>query len=168
MQAYELTKRKVRTMLRIARSNGHDSIVLSAFGCGAFRNPPREIAGIFQEVIASEYAAWLGRSDCVDEEEEEEEVADMEGHDDDDDGSAVGGAGAGGGAGAAGSAGSAAGDSAAATAAAKGGEASYIKEFVFAIINDHNTGRKHNSEGNIKPFLETFKVKLEAIADLAK
>lgn len=151
-------------MLRIARSNGHDSIVLSAFGCGAFRNPPREIAGIFQEVIASEYAAWLGRSDCVDEEEED---AGMEGHDDDDDdGGAVGGAGAGGGAGAAGSAGSSAGDSAA--AAAKGGEAGYIKEFVFAIINDHNTGRKHNSEGNIKPFLETFKVKLEAIADLAK
>lgn len=154
-------------MLRIARSNGHDSIVLSAFGCGAFRNPPREIAGIFQEVIASEYAAWLGRSDCVDEEEEED--AGMEGQDDDDDGGAVGGAGAGGGAGAAGSAGSSAGDSAAATAAAaKGDEAGYIKEFVFAIINDHNTGRKHNSEGNIKPFLETFKVKLEAIADLAK
>ena len=148
-------------MLRIARSNGHDSIVLSAFGCGAFRNPPREIAGIFQEVIASEYAAWLGRSDCVDEEEED---ADMVGHD----GGAAGGAGAGGGAGAAGSAGSSTGDSAAAATAAKGGEAGYIKEFVFAIINDHNTGRKHNSEGNIKPFLETFKVKLEAIADLAK
>ncbi|CAJ0755574.1 11607_t:CDS:2 [Entrophospora sp. SA101] len=33
----------------------HDSIVLSAFGCGAFSNPPSTIAKLFHEVITNEY-----------------------------------------------------------------------------------------------------------------
>jgi uncharacterized protein (TIGR02452 family) len=47
----EATKRKIRTILRIARTNGHTTLVLSAFGCGAFRNPPHHMALIFQEVL---------------------------------------------------------------------------------------------------------------------
>ena len=31
--------------------HGHDSLVLSAFGCGAFQNPPDHIARLFKEVI---------------------------------------------------------------------------------------------------------------------
>jgi len=46
-----LTKNKMRTMLRIGLLNGHDSIVLGAFGCGAFHNPPKHIARLFHEVI---------------------------------------------------------------------------------------------------------------------
>lgn len=46
-----LTKNKMRTMLRIGLLNGHDSIVLGAFGCGAFNNPPKHIARLFHEVI---------------------------------------------------------------------------------------------------------------------
>lgn len=46
-----LTKNKMRTMLRIGLLNGHDSIVLGAFGCGAFHNPPKHIARLFHGVI---------------------------------------------------------------------------------------------------------------------
>lgn len=50
----EPTKQKMRTILRIALSNGHDAIVLGSFGCGAFRNPPAHIAALFHEVLKEE------------------------------------------------------------------------------------------------------------------
>jgi uncharacterized protein (TIGR02452 family) len=46
-----LTKEKIRTILRIAAFGDHDSLALSAFGCGAFANPPRHMAELFQEVF---------------------------------------------------------------------------------------------------------------------
>jgi len=48
----EATKEKIRTILRIAGSFHHDCLVLSAFGCGAFRNPPNHIASLFHEVFS--------------------------------------------------------------------------------------------------------------------
>jgi uncharacterized protein (TIGR02452 family) len=50
----ESTKNKMRTILRIAGKNGHDSLVLGAFGCGAFANPPHHIALLFKEIFAEE------------------------------------------------------------------------------------------------------------------
>ena len=47
----EPTKNKIRTILRIGLVNGHDSLVLGAFGCGAFCNPPRHMAKLFHEVL---------------------------------------------------------------------------------------------------------------------
>lgn len=47
----EGTKNKMRTILRIGLIHGHDAIVLGAFGCGAFKNPPAQIAALFKEVI---------------------------------------------------------------------------------------------------------------------
>lgn len=47
----EPTKEKIRTILRIAGLNGHDSLVLSAFGCGAYRNPPKHVAELFKVVF---------------------------------------------------------------------------------------------------------------------
>lgn len=47
----ELTKDKMRTIMRIGLLNGHDSIVLGAFGCGAFHNPPRHIVRLFHDVF---------------------------------------------------------------------------------------------------------------------
>ena len=47
----EPTKEKIRTILRIAINNGHDSAVLSAFGCGAFGNPPKHMAELFHQVF---------------------------------------------------------------------------------------------------------------------
>ena len=42
---------KIRTIFRIALANGHDSLVLGAFGCGAFRLPPEAVAEQFSRVL---------------------------------------------------------------------------------------------------------------------
>ena len=47
----EITLDKMRTILRIGMANFHDSLVLSALGCGAFANPPAHIAKLFHQVI---------------------------------------------------------------------------------------------------------------------
>lgn len=49
--AKAITRDKVRTIFRIALSHGHDALVLGAFGCGAFKNPPAEVAAIFHEIL---------------------------------------------------------------------------------------------------------------------
>ena len=49
--AVEATERKIRTMLRIGLVHGHDAIVLGAWGCGAFHNPPEHMAEIFDAVL---------------------------------------------------------------------------------------------------------------------
>ena len=49
-----VTSNKIRTILRLGLLKGHDSLVLGAFGCGAFRTPPREMAQLFKEVIAED------------------------------------------------------------------------------------------------------------------
>ena len=84
------TKQKIKALFSIVLENGHDAIVLSAFGCGAYRNPPEHMALLFQETI---------REEKYDEQ---------------------------------------------------------MKYIVFAIIDDHNTGKAHNSEGNVKPFAVVF------------
>lgn len=47
----ERTKNKMRTILRVGLVHGHDALVLGAFGCGAFHNPPGHIARLFNEII---------------------------------------------------------------------------------------------------------------------
>lgn len=86
----EATKNKMRTLFRIALVHGNDSLVLGAFGCGAFRNPPEHIAQIFHQVL------------------EEDEFKDR------------------------------------------------FKKIFFAILDDHNTGHKHNPDGNYLPFVKEF------------
>lgn len=44
-------KGKIRTILRIAIIGGHKKIVLGAFGCGAYGNPPAHVARLFKEVL---------------------------------------------------------------------------------------------------------------------
>jgi uncharacterized protein (TIGR02452 family) len=81
---------KIRTILRIALAHGHDSLVLGAFGCGAFRNPPKHMAELFKAVFAED--EFINR----------------------------------------------------------------FRKIVFAIVEDHNSRREHNPEGNLKPFMEVF------------
>lgn len=45
------TKDKIRTILRIGIDHGHDALVLSAFGCGAFGNDPYVMASLFLEIL---------------------------------------------------------------------------------------------------------------------
>ena len=47
-------KSKIRQILDITLENGHDSIVLSAFGCGAYKTPPTEMARLFKEVLSKD------------------------------------------------------------------------------------------------------------------
>ncbi|WP_157558657.1 TIGR02452 family protein [Microscilla marina] len=48
----EFTKHKIRTILKMAALHQHDCLILSAFGCGAFKNPPHHMAQLFKEVLA--------------------------------------------------------------------------------------------------------------------
>ena len=47
----EPVKEKMRTIFRIALHHGHDAIVLGAWGCGAFKNPPQHIAKLFHQIM---------------------------------------------------------------------------------------------------------------------
>jgi len=44
-------ERKIRSILKIGYNHDHDSIVLGALGCGAFKNPPIDVAKIFHKVV---------------------------------------------------------------------------------------------------------------------
>jgi len=47
----ELVKKKLATVLLIALAHGHDSVVLTAFGCGYANNRPNQIAQAYVDVI---------------------------------------------------------------------------------------------------------------------
>jgi uncharacterized protein (TIGR02452 family) len=94
------TLEKMRIMFRIGIQNGHMCLILSAFGCGAFRNPPEIIANLFSQVLKED--EFKG---CFD-------------------------------------------------------------QIVFAIIEDHNTGKVHNSGGNVGPFCKEFGVERLYLKDL--
>jgi uncharacterized protein (TIGR02452 family) len=86
----EPTKRKIRTIFNIALVHDHENLVLGAFGCGAFKNPPNHIARLFKEVLE---------------------------------------------------------------------EPLYKNQFshiIFAILDNHNSYRYFNPEGNFKPFQQVF------------
>jgi uncharacterized protein (TIGR02452 family) len=50
----DVLKIKISHMFDIALENGNDSLVLSAFGCGSYGTPPKEMARLFHEVIDNE------------------------------------------------------------------------------------------------------------------
>jgi len=59
--ARDLAKDKMRLCLRMAAARGHVLLVLGALGCGAFQNPPQEIAECWMEVLSeNEFAGgWF-------------------------------------------------------------------------------------------------------------
>ena len=42
---------KLRVMLKAMINSGCDAVVVSAFGCGAFKHPPEEVAKLFKDEI---------------------------------------------------------------------------------------------------------------------
>lgn len=54
----DLEYRKIVMIFKTAIANGHDSMVLSAFGCGAYRCPPQQVAEIFKRVTG-EYGSYF-------------------------------------------------------------------------------------------------------------
>jgi len=90
----EATKAKVRTILGVGLLHSHDSLVLSAFGCGAFKCPPQHVAELFKQVIEEEFSH-------------------------------------------------------------------HYKHIAFAIFDDHNSRKRHNPEGNVKPFADVFGVPVQ-------
>jgi uncharacterized protein (TIGR02452 family) len=51
-------RKKIENIFAIAYHHKHDCLVLSALGCGAFKNPPEHIAAIFKSV-AEQYAGFF-------------------------------------------------------------------------------------------------------------
>jgi len=47
----DVTKDIVKLVLRVAAKRGQKRLVLGALGCGAFGNPPGEVAAVFREVF---------------------------------------------------------------------------------------------------------------------
>jgi uncharacterized protein (TIGR02452 family) len=47
----EKMRQKIRMLLLTAAKNGNDSIILSAWGCGAYGCPPKQTALLFKEVL---------------------------------------------------------------------------------------------------------------------
>lgn len=51
--AIDMIKNKIRQIFDIALEHGHDTLVLSAFGCGAYGTPPEQMAKFFYDTINS-------------------------------------------------------------------------------------------------------------------
>jgi len=96
---------KIESIFKIALLKGHDSVVLGALGCGAYGNPPEDIAMIFREAID----AYLP----------------------------------------------------------------FFRRITFAILDDHNTKKRHNPRGNLRVFREVLsdlvektKKRIESLPDV--
>ena len=46
------TLNKIRTIFNIAIDQEVDNLILGALGCGAFKNPPKHVAELFQQVLS--------------------------------------------------------------------------------------------------------------------
>jgi uncharacterized protein (TIGR02452 family) len=58
-EGLEIMQDKIRTIYRIALVNRHDSVVLGAFGCGAFRLKSEIVARLFYDILEED--EFLGR-----------------------------------------------------------------------------------------------------------
>ena len=60
----EITRNKIRGILRIAGWTGHRDLLLGALGCGAYGNPKKDVAVLFKEVFAEEeFLGWFDHLD---------------------------------------------------------------------------------------------------------
>ena len=57
----ELLTSRIRRIFEVAVANGNEVLILGAFGCGAFRNPPKIVAKVFYNVMQD----YLGYFDTI-------------------------------------------------------------------------------------------------------
>jgi uncharacterized protein (TIGR02452 family) len=50
----------VHRVLAVAAMHGHDTLVLGAWGCGAFGNDPEMVAELFREALAGDLRGQFG------------------------------------------------------------------------------------------------------------
>lgn len=56
-----LLRNRIYVILRAAHENGHENLLLGAWGCGVFRNDPVMIADLFEEVLWTQFANCFRR-----------------------------------------------------------------------------------------------------------
>lgn len=56
----QLLRLKIHTLLTACRDNGATHLVLSALGCGAFRNPPDHVAELFKDALSPASGMFRG------------------------------------------------------------------------------------------------------------
>merc|ERR1712166_401465 len=49
-------RKKIIALLGAAHANGATKLVLSALGCGAFKNPPEHVAALFKEALLGRFS----------------------------------------------------------------------------------------------------------------
>jgi uncharacterized protein (TIGR02452 family) len=54
-QAGDLLQKRIHRVLAIARAFGHATLVLGAWGCGAFENDPYRIATDFRQALENDF-----------------------------------------------------------------------------------------------------------------
>ena len=54
----QLLNSRIRRIFELAVANGNEVLILGAFGCGAFRNPPKIVAEVFYDVM-QEYLCYF-------------------------------------------------------------------------------------------------------------
>jgi uncharacterized protein (TIGR02452 family) len=52
---------RVRRVLAVAASHGHEDVILGAWGCGVFRNDPGAVSGLFKEAFETEFKGAFKR-----------------------------------------------------------------------------------------------------------
>jgi uncharacterized protein (TIGR02452 family) len=57
----EAMRRRIAKVLAIALAHRHDTLVLGAWGCGAFGNVSEEVAGLFHEALRGSYRGAFAR-----------------------------------------------------------------------------------------------------------
>ena len=51
----EILRERIRKILSVAQAHGHDSLVLGAWGCGAFGNDGNQVAALFKWALAEDF-----------------------------------------------------------------------------------------------------------------
>lgn len=58
---FDHMRKRIRAMLKVCVETGQRNLVLGAWGCGAFRNPPKGVALAFRSVLLGEFSGYFDR-----------------------------------------------------------------------------------------------------------